>query len=222
MKIKKIERLDIKEDTGCITVKNNHNFLTGAGVFVKNSAEGRGSTIDTVGGNAAGFTELEDLFYFQKKLYRSLKYPLSRVNAAQEKRDADIIFGGSSVGEITRDEIKWAKFLERQQVKFTEDLENLFLLHLEMKGLKKEYELRKGSLKIYMNAPSHYKEDMEQRFRQARYDVYSSMADREEFSRYYLLKKYMNWSDEEIKTNQDGMKKDKELGLRKDEGGEEI
>ena len=112
MKVTKIERLSIREDTACLTIKdpgNNHNFMLSTGIFVKNSADGRGSQVETVGGNAAGFTELDDLYYFSRKLYRALKYPLSRVSAGQEKREADIVFGGSSMEEITRDEIKaWA------------------------------------------------------------------------------------------------------------------
>lgn len=232
MRIKKIEWLEERDDTGCIEVEGNHNFAVSAGVFIKNSllenfylpqsADGRGSDVTSIGGNSAGFTELQDLYFFQDKLYRALKYPMSRIKASQEGRHADVVFGGQSVGEITRDEIKWAKFLERQQNKFTTELEDLFLLHLEFKGLKKEYELKKGSIKVYMNPPSHYKEDMEQRFHQARYDSYSAMADREEFSRYYLMKKFLKFSDEEIQSNKDGMAKDKELGLRKsEEGGSE-
>jgi len=140
MKIKRIEKLKIREDTGCLTIKDpghNHNFKLSTGVFVKNSADGRGSQIDTIGGNSTGFTELDDLYYFARKLYRALKYPLSRVSAGQEKRESEILFGGQRTEEITRDEIKWAKFLERQQNRMCDDLLDLFLLHLNFKGGKR-------------------------------------------------------------------------------------
>jgi hypothetical protein len=220
MKIKKIEVLEERENTGCITVKdpeNSHNFALSSGVYVKNSADGRGSSIDSVGGDAKGFTELDDIYYFSRKMYRALKYPLSRVTAGQEKREADIVFGGSQTSEITRDEIKWSKFLERQQNKFCEEFKHLFLLHLKFKGLYKEYNLNKQKINVYMNSPSNYKEQMSQSFLETRFNNYSILADRNEFSKYYLMKKYLKWSDDEIEENVKDIKKDKEM-FPKEEG----
>lgn len=108
-KVKKVEKLDVVEDTGCLTIKDpgeNHNFAVSAGVFVKNSADGRGSQIDTIGGNFSSFAELDDIYYFQRKLYRALKYPMSRVTKIQENQEGDMLFAGGRMGEITRDEIK--------------------------------------------------------------------------------------------------------------------
>jgi hypothetical protein len=220
MKIKRIEKLDIKEDTGCLTVKDprhNHNFALSAGVFVKNSADGRGSQIETVGGDASGFTELDDVFYFARKLFRSLKYPISRVNAGQEKRDADVLFGGNQTSEITRDEIKWAKFLERQQQKMCDEFLDLFLLHLNFRGLKELYGIDANKVNVKMNPPSHYKKQMDQAFLMTSFDNYNTLSDKEEISKYFCMKKYLGWDDEEIRKNADGFKKDRELGLVKDE-----
>ena len=85
--------------------------------YLPQSADGRGSTIDTIGGNTNMFSELDDVYYFQKKLYRALKYPGSRVTATQEGREGDMQYGQGQTSEISRDEIKWAKFLERQKKK---------------------------------------------------------------------------------------------------------
>ncbi|MFW5795224.1 MAG: portal protein [Bacillota bacterium] len=108
-KVVKVEKLNYREDTGCLTIKDpgkNHNFAVSAGVFVKNSADGRGSQIDTIGGNFSSFAELDDIYYFQRKLYRALKYPMSRVTKMHENQEGDILFAGGRMGEITRDEIK--------------------------------------------------------------------------------------------------------------------
>jgi hypothetical protein len=220
-KVVKVEKLDIKEDTGCLTIEDpgsNHNFALGVGVFVKNSADGRGSSIDTVGGDAKGFTELDDIYYFARKLYRALKYPISRVIAAEEKQQGDIVFGGTNTGEIQRDEIKWAKFLERQQSRLCSDFVDLFLLHLDFKGMKKQYGLNKDNIRIHMNAPSHYKEQMQQNFLESRFNNYTTLSTNPEFSKSYLMGKYLGWSEEEIKENAEGKKKDKEFGFE-EEGG---
>ena len=122
-KVAKIEYLTERDDTGCITVENNHNFAvsfdlpdgTKSCVYVKNSildnifipqSDARGSDVTTIGGNSAGFTELDDIKYFAKKLYRSLKYPMSRVENSFENNASDNLFRGSGFAEITRDEIK--------------------------------------------------------------------------------------------------------------------
>jgi len=179
--------------------------------FIPTSSDGRGSDITTIGGNAEGFKNLDDLFYFQKMLYRSVKYPLSRIDMSSESRNADIIFGGGHASEIVRDEIKWAKFLERQQHIFTREMKKLFLLHLEFRGLKKQYALEDKDFEIMMNPPSNYKESMDQGYLAQNFDNYNALANNAEFSKYYLMKKYLHWSDDEINENVKGLKKDKEL-----------
>lgn len=188
--------------------------------YLPQSAEGRGSSIDTIGGNTAMFSELDDVYYFQKKLYRALKYPSSRVNAAQEGRDGEVMFGGSQTSEISRDEIKWSQFLERQQKKVCVDLTDMFLLHLEFKGLKKLYDLTTRKIGITMNPPSKYKEQMEQMFNDSRFSNYNQLADRPEMSKYYLMQRYLKWDDDEIQANVEGRQKDVKLGLAQEEGGD--
>lgn len=188
--------------------------------FLPQSADGRGSQIESIGGNPAGFAELDDIYYFAKKLYRALKYPMSRVTNKIENREGDTLFGGlqSAGATISRDEIKWSKFLERQQNKFTDALLDIFLLHLEFKGLKNEYNLNKDKLNITMNAPNQYKEQMIQNELDVRWGNYSNFSGNKEFSKYWLMKELLELDDEQIEANAEGFKKDKELGFIDDEG----
>ena len=72
---------------------------------------GRGTEIDTLpGGSNLG--EIEDIQYFQNKLYRSLNIPMSRLT------EADAFSVGRS-SEITRDELKFQKFIDRIRNKFS-------------------------------------------------------------------------------------------------------
>jgi hypothetical protein len=187
--------------------------------FLPQSADGRGSDIETVGGNAAGFAELDDIYYFARKLYRALKYPQSRVTAQQEKRESDVLFGGTSVGEIQRDEIKWSKYLERQQQRFCDDFRDLFLLHLEFKGIKRQYELNSHKIGCIMTPPNRYDEQMAQNFLETQFNNYSSLANNEEFSKAYLMQKYLGWDEDEIMANSKGLQKDVELGFKEEGGG---
>ena len=213
-KVSFVELLDIREDTGCLTIKdpgNNHNFPLSIGVFVKNSADGRGSSISSVGGNPSGFAEIDDIWYFARKLYIALKYPMSRVTNMQEGRSGDTQFMGSTTGEINRDEIRWAKFLERHQNKFTQAFTKLLLLHLEFMGLKKEYDLDESKLHVMMTPPNNYKQQMSQQLLESQMNNYQNVANNPEISKSYAQERYLGWSEEDIQANSDGFKKDKKL-----------
>ena len=72
---------------------------------------GRGTEITTLpGGSNLG--EIDDIIYFQRKLYRSLNVPISRLEAEQN-------FSLGRTTEITRDELKFTKFIARLRKKFT-------------------------------------------------------------------------------------------------------
>ncbi len=88
---------------------------------------GRGTDVSTLAGGA-NLGELEDIKYFQKKLYKSLNIPTSRLESE----------GGFNLGkstEITRDEIKFAKFIQRLRKKFSELFQDLLKTQLILKGI---------------------------------------------------------------------------------------
>lgn len=215
------QKMNKKEsfDPNTGTLVGNTDILSIQDNFYLPQGENRGSDISTVGGSNIGFKELDDIHYFSKKLYRSLKYPLSRIEKRFEERSSDILFGGNSTGEITRDEIKWSKFLERQQKKFGDVFRDIFLLHLKFKGLKEQYGLDKDNVSVMFNPPSDYRDQMQQNLRETKFSNYTQLSNESEFSKYYLMKRYLGWTEEQIKENADGKKKDKELGLVQEEEG---
>jgi len=177
--------------------------------FIPTSPDGRGSSIEAVGGNSTGFTSLDDIYYFQKKLYRALKYPMSRVTAQQDHRENEVVFGGTNFGEIQRDELKWAKFLERHQFKFCDDFLELFLLHLEFKGLKKEYDLDKSKINIRMTPPNNYKEQMDQQKLRTDLENYNAVISDPNMSKSFCMRKYLGWDDDVFELNKKGFDDDK-------------
>ena len=88
---------------------------------------GRGTDISTLpGGQNLG--EMGDIDYFQKKLYRSLNVPVSRLEPS-----SGFAIGRST--EITRDELKFTKFVQRLRKKFTELFNDLLRTQLVLKGV---------------------------------------------------------------------------------------
>lgn len=88
---------------------------------------GKGTEITTLqGGENLGV--LEDVIYFEKKLYKSLCVPVARLNPSE----------GFSLGrstEITRDELKFNKFVERLRSRFTDIFDQALRVQLSLKGI---------------------------------------------------------------------------------------
>ncbi len=185
--------------------------------FLPQSADGRGSSIESVGGNPSGFAEIDDIWYFARKLYTSLRYPMSRVANMQEGRSSDNLFMNGQSSEINRDEIRWARFLEGNQSKFTEDFLNVFLLHMEFKGLKKEYELDESKITIIATPPNSYKDQIEQALLEMQMNNYQNFANNSEFSKSFLMQRYLDFTEEDLKVNGEGFILDKKY-LPQDEG----
>ena len=88
---------------------------------------GRGTEITTLpGGSNLG--EIDDITYFQRKLYRSLNVPISRLEAEQ-----NFSLGRST--EITRDELKFTKFVARLRKKFSVIFTDMLRTQLVLKGV---------------------------------------------------------------------------------------
>lgn len=94
---------------------------------------GTGTEIKTLTG-AQNLGEMEDVKYFQKKLYQSLNVPYSRIQGEQKS----FTIGRST--EITRDEIKFAKFINRLRNKFSELFYQLLKTQLLLKNITTEEE----------------------------------------------------------------------------------
>ena len=92
----------------------------------------RGTEIQTLPGGM-NLGELEDVKYFEKKLYKSLGVPVSRLESTQ----------GFSLGrstEITRDELKFNKFISRLRNKFSTLFDDLLRVQLVLKKICTEEE----------------------------------------------------------------------------------
>jgi len=87
---------------------------------------GKGTEVTTLpGGQTLG--EMDDVLYFQKKLYGTLNVPVSRLNS-------DALFSVGRATEITRDEVKFAKFITRLRGRFAQ----LFMSLLEKQLVLKQ------------------------------------------------------------------------------------
>ena len=139
----KIERLAEKIEVGTLTIDakelihGHHTFALSCGVFTKNSNLG----------------EIQDIEYFQQKLYRSLNVPIGRLQEQQ----------GFSIGraqEISRDEVKFNKFIIRLRQKFSHIFTDALRVQLIAKNIMRpeEWDLIKQDIRYNYVVDNHYAE----------------------------------------------------------------
>jgi len=113
---------------------------------------GRGTEITTLpGGENLG--QMDDVDYFRKKLYKSLSVPISRLEPEGQ-------FSLGRQGEITRDEVKFAKFTSRLRDRFTHLFDNLLEIQLLLKGVmtREEWKEIKNDIKFDFQRDNYYSE----------------------------------------------------------------
>ena len=90
---------------------------------------GKGTEITTLpAGQNLG--ELQDVQYFQRKLFQSLNVPVSRLDTQPGG-----MIGLGRVSEVTRDEVKFAKFVNRLRNKFCQLFDGALKVQLSLKGI---------------------------------------------------------------------------------------
>lgn len=155
---------------------------------------GKGTEISTIpGGQNLG--EMEDVKYFQKKLFQSLNVPVSRL-----EESTGFNMGRSS--EISRDEVKFFKFIERLRMKFSDLFLELLRVQLLLKGIirEDEWENIESNLVFLFKKDSHFTELKESEVLK---DRLLSAREAEDFvgkyySREWVRKNILRQTDEDI------------------------
>ena len=193
MMIKHKNKLVYDANTG--EVRDDRKFLTMLeDYWLPRREGGRGTEISTLpGGQNLG--EIEDVLYFRRKLYEALNVPFSRMET-----EAQFNLGRSS--EITRDEVKFAKFVGRLRMRFSELFTALLEKQLLLKGVITKEEWKEIKNKIYYDfqEDNHFSELKEAEVLQNRINI---IRDLDEFvGKYYsqewVRKNVLFQTEEEI------------------------
>jgi len=160
-----------------------------------------GTTVTQLAG-AANLGELQDLKYFQEKLYESLKVPVNRLNKESALNDSV---------NMLREELMFAKFIVRVQQKFAAGLKNGFITHLKLKEHWEKYDLKESSFNLDFTPPTNFYELREFQKLEIKANAFNTMVQNESISKTYAQRKYLKWSDKEVVLNREFLKKDKEF-----------
>ena len=177
---------------------------------------GRGTEITTLpGGSNLG--EIDDITYFQRKLYRSLNVPISRLEAEQS-------FSLGRSTEITRDELKFTKFIQRIRKKFVPLFLDMLKTQLVLKGVIniEEWGKIKEHIQFDFLKDGHFSELKAQELLNERINMLGSVENYigTFFSKEFVYKNVLKMTDYEIKEIQKQI--NKEAGSDIEDGGVDI
>ena len=192
-------------NTGEIRDDRNHMSML-EDFWLPRREGGRGTEITTLpGGSNLG--EIDDIIYFQRKLYRSLNVPISRLESEQ----------GFSLGrstEITRDELKFTKFVQRIRKKFTPLFTDLLKTNLLLKGVigPDDWPIMQEHLQYDFIEDGHFAALKEAELLTDRLDQLGVIEPYigTFFSKEYVLKKVLRLTDGEIEQMRDQIKTESE------------
>lgn len=171
---------------------------------------GKGTEITTLpGGQNLG--ELEDVKYFEKKLYKALNVPVSRI----DPNSAGFSFGRAS--EITRDELKFSKFVDRMRNKFSDLFDQAMRVQCVLKGICTAEEWAEFKEYIHYdfikdNNITELKEAELMKERLGLLDQVDNYTGRY-FSQVWIQRNVLRLTDDEIKEMQTEIDKEKDEGL---------
>jgi hypothetical protein len=156
---------------------------------------GRGTEITTLqGGQNLG--EIEDVLYFQKKLYKSLGVPISRL-------ESDSGFSLGRASEITRDELKFSKFIARLRNRFTHLFDRILETQLVLKGICTKAEWQQIKEEIYFDfiTDAHFAELKDAEILKERLTLLSDIDQHvgKYFSVAYVRTKILQQTEDDIK-----------------------
>ena len=192
-------------------VRDDRKFLSMMEDFWLPRREGgKGTEISTLpGGQNLG--ELEDVKYFEKKLYKALNVPVSRLNP----ENTGFTLGRTS--EITRDELKFAKFVDRLRNKFADMFDQALRVQCVLKGICTAEEWDEFKEHIYYDfiKDNNFTELKDAELMKERLSLLGAVDPYtgRYYSQAWIQRNVLRMNDDDIKKMQEEIDEEKAMGL---------
>ena len=162
---------------------------------------GRGTEISTLpGGENLG--QIDDIIYFQKRLYRSLNVPINRL-----EQEAQFSLGRTT--EVSRDELKFQKFIDRLRMRFSNVFLEILKKQLMLKGIitEEDWNSWKEDITIDYVRDNHFTELKDTELIRERMQTMDQVQQYvgEYFSKEWVMRNVLRLSDEDMKNMKDQM-----------------
>jgi hypothetical protein len=155
---------------------------------------GKGTEITTLPGGE-NLSQIEDVLFFQKKLHRSLNVPQNRL-------DSESMFNMGRVSEISREEVKFQKFVNRLRKKFAILFIDMLRTQIILKGIitPQDWQGIKENLNVDYIEDNYFSELKDFEILKERIATVDQLGDKigKYYSEKWVRSNVLNQSDEEI------------------------
>ena len=203
MMVRHKNRLIYDVATGDVKDDRRHMSMTDD-FWLPRREGGKGTEITTLpGGQNLG--EIEDILYFQKRLYKALNVPISRLEP-----ETGFSLGRSS--EISRDEVKFSKFVRRLRSRFSILFDRLLEKQLILKGVitPEEWPAIQQNLRYDFMRDNHFEELKQAEIIRERIGLLRDIDEYtgKYYSKEYIRKNVLQMSEDDIKDIKDQIEKE--------------
>jgi hypothetical protein len=195
--------------TGQLSTKKNVLSMI-QDYYLPTNGDQKGTKIETLeGGSQLG--EIDDIFYFKKKLYKSLKVPVERID---DEESPTINIGNS--GEMSRKELKFTKFVAGLRYRFSHLFMDLLEKQLIYKNVmsKKDWVKIQNQIAFAWSQDNYYAELKDAEILRDQTETAEALGEfiGKYFSNEYVQKNIFKMTDDDIKYEQAQIKKEENKG----------
>lgn len=189
-------RMPSQTGGGTSIMDSTYNPLsTNEDYFFPQTAEGRGSKVETLpGGENLG--QIDDLKYFNNKLMRGLRVPSSYLPTGPE--DGTAAYTDGRVTTALIQEFRFNQYLKRMQRLVAATLDREFKTFLAWRG----FSIDNSIFELQLSEPMNFAGYREIELDSSRINSFTAIAGTEYMSKRFMMKKYLGLSDVEIKENE--------------------
>lgn len=178
---------------------------------------GKGTEITTLAGGQ-NLGEMEDVIYFQKALYRSLNVPLTRM-------ETENVFGLGKSSEISRDELKFNKFIKRLRARFSILFDHILEKQLVLKNVMtiEEWQKIKNKIRYDFQEDNHFTELKQGEILRERLQSLDAIQNYvgDYYSKEWVRKNILRMSDDDIEEMKEQMATEKDEEPEEEDDDEE-
>ena len=188
-------RIPSKTGGGVNIMDTTYNPLsTNEDYFFPQTAEGRGSKVETLpGGTNLG--EIDDLKYFTNKLFRGLRIPSSYLPTGVEESPA--VYADGRVGTALIQEKRFNEYCMRLQRLVAATFDREFKMFLKWRGV----EIDNGTFELRFNEPQNFSSYRETEMDQAKINTFQALEGYPYMSKRFLMQRYLGMTEEEMVEN---------------------
>jgi len=183
--------------------------------FFPQTAEGRGSSVDTLqGGQNLG--EIDDLKYFNNKMARGLRVPSSYLPTGPD--DSGATMNDGKVGTALIQEYRFNQYCERLQALICQKLDDEFKMFLKWRG----FNIDSGLFQLKFNAPQNFASYRQSELDNSRISSFTSLEQLPYMSKRFMLERFLGLTKEEIAENEEMWREERDQPEMQNQSGQDL